>query len=95
MTDVLELIVLDEALDWSPRCEWGGLRSEGRFVSPPGCARDAVWVGTALCCGRVKFYCDEHKRERQSFVSSRPAVTHRECGARGAPMRFEPLKGGA
>lgn len=92
---VLEMVELDLALDWAPGCDWAGTTVAGRYVSEPGCEREAEWIGKATCCGLVRFFCSEHRAARDEFVLTHPKVVHRRCGARGAPVAWSPLRGGA
>lgn len=89
MTDagVLEVVELDELLDFDPTCE-----------SRHGCDRTATWAFVYLCCERAEFFCDEH---RAAFVRwldeqerTRQVIRHRPCGTKGFGFRWKPLRGG-
>ncbi|ERG63510.1 hypothetical protein L332_03445 [Agrococcus pavilionensis RW1] len=87
---MLEVVELDEALDWSPACDglvWRVLQEQ---KGERGCPEAATWIGTSVCCGRVGFYCDAHRRKRMQFVH----VQHAPCGSPTAPIRWEPIGGG-
>ena len=88
-----EKVEPDVHLDWNPLCDWGGIWKSGLVVSPPGCHLEAAWIGISLCCGLVRFYCQQHRTERDVYVASYPKAAHIPCGAPGSLIRWEPLKG--
>lgn len=86
---MLEMVELDGALDWAPACDGVVYRIEGVRQGDGSCEQPARWIGTSLCCGRVKFYCEEHRTVRQRFSG----VLHQPCGKRPAPVSWAPLGG--
>jgi len=86
---VLEVVELDEALDFEPGCD---IRE---------CESVAAWSGTLPCCGRVLLRCDAHRRSLNEAIAGFVEaggfgrhVGNGACLGRVYWVRWEPLKGG-
>lgn len=85
---LLEVVELDELLDFEPCCQGFNHHIADVRVMSEGCERPAKWVGTAVCCGLVRLYCEEHRTVRERLAAT---CRHAPCGARPAPVAWAPL----
>ena len=75
----LELVELDQALDWDhePHCE-----------APANDGRVATWLVTLPCCGRVLYSCDRHYLLEQTEGSTTCNFCNGFCPA----LKWEPIR---
>lgn len=85
MTDVgvLEVVEVDEALDFEPTCEWSS------------CEATARWVARPACCRKTQvLLCDEHLAvARDAFTRMGMMQRHVPCGGITESIEWEPLGG--
>lgn len=83
----LEVVELDEALDFEPPCD-----------ATPECSLPVAWSGRFGCCGEVTICCDRHRKAIDAALVMQSigfnSVTHIPCDHIVHAIMWEPYRKG-